>query len=469
MNDIFQKLEWTLDDFVAGLWVLPDPDPELRRLGVTTKVYDAIKADPDVKSCIEDRQSTTLLKRWEWVAGDETSDAVALRDAVANLLTPDLMYPHIEAMLSAPLYGMIPVEILWGRYGRAALINDFRPMPTWAVRFDRKRRPVLWHRYFLNPGPIPDGKMVLVRKDHTYQNPYGEKLFSSLFWPVVFRRGGLRFWHEFMDRYGLPRVIAELPKDQYREKRDETAEALSGMVRDAVAVVEEGGKITMSDVRVSGTSDMYDRFQEFVGATISRVITGQVLARDTGRQGSYAQASVHDRTGNRRAMMDEVMIEHAVNRAVRYISEFNRGNIPPPRIQYERPEDLKVERAERDGHLSRMGTHFSRDYIVEKYGFEDGDIDDVTAPGQTFARMGDEQQAIDELVVEQVRKAARITDAQAQRIVRAIKNEGSSADIETILSDIAGDDAGTYSRMMGEVLIAADMYGRSALLEEVGK
>ena len=114
MNGIFDKLEWTLDDFVAGLWVLPDPDPELRRLGVTTKVYDAIKADPDVKSCIEDRQSTTLLKRWEWVPGDDTSDAVALRDAVARLLTPDLMHPHIEAMLSTPYYGMIPVEIVWG-------------------------------------------------------------------------------------------------------------------------------------------------------------------------------------------------------------------------------------------------------------------------------------------------------------------------------------------------------------------
>ena len=179
--------------------------------------------------------------------------------------------------------------------------------------------------------------------------------------------------------------------------------SLSGMVRDAVAVVEEGGKITMSDVRISGTTDLYERFQEYIGAMISRTITGQVLARDAGRQGSYAQASVHGQTGNRRALMDEIMVEHAVNRAMGYIPKFNRGNTPPPRMQYERPEDLRAERARRDKDLTLMGTRFSREYIVEKYGFADDDIVDVTGPaGQAFARASDEQQAVDEFVSEQL-------------------------------------------------------------------
>ncbi len=470
MMNLSLDLTSALDFFDLDLGLLPDPDPVLRKLGVDTHVFDAIRADPDVESCIEDRQSTTLLKKWEWVAGDESKRAIALRDKVAAVLTPEKMYPAIEAMLDAPLYGMVPVELLWDARDNM-MIPDFRALPTRSIRFDRRRRPVLRNQYYYDTDPIPEGKIVLVRKNHTWENPYGRKLFSSLFWPVTFRRGGLKFWYDFMERYGLPRTSATLPKGEYEKKRGEVAQSLAGMVRDGVAVFEEGIEVTTADVRVTGTSDMYEKFQETIGGMIARVITGATLQRDAGKVGSYAQAREHGRTGNRRAMMDEVMVENAINEAVAYISKFNDVSVPPPLMRYERPDDLRTERAARDKSLSAMGVRFSRDYIVRAYGFEAGDVLDVSGRGDTqaeFAQGSPHQQEVDDFVVEQLSSGGHIADTQARRIIRAIKGENSPSQIEDILSEVAGDSNEEYAEILGRVLVAADMYGRESLRDEVG-
>ena len=55
-----------LRDFSGTLGLLPDPDPVLKKMGgLGLSVLDTIRADGDVRSAIEDRQSTTLLKRFQ--------------------------------------------------------------------------------------------------------------------------------------------------------------------------------------------------------------------------------------------------------------------------------------------------------------------------------------------------------------------------------------------------------------------
>ena len=471
MNLENTDLARAIDDMGLALGLLPDPDPILRKIGESTRVFDMVRCDPDVESCIEDRQSRTLLRRFEWVAGGPGADAQRLRDRIAAQLTPERMYSEIESMLEAPYYGCIPVENVWDTVDGLSLITSFRTLPTHSIRFDDKRRPVLRKRFFDTTPPILPEKMTLVRKNHTWENPYGRKLLSVLFWPVTFRRGGLKFWFEFMDRFGLPHMSITLPQHMYETKRAEIAAEAAQWIRDAVAVFQEGMDVNLSDVSVSGSSDMYDRFQTAIGMQISRVITGQSLTRDTGRVGSYAQARTHEGTGDRRAQMDEMMVEQAINSAVGHIPPVNGTDTPAPIFRYIRPPDLQAERAARDARLSGMGTRFSVDYITRAYGFEEGDIVDVTDP-QTqseFARHSHpHQDEVDDFVVEQMVEGGRIADTQARRIIRALKDEASPAAIEDILGEIAGDDPGRYADMMGEVLVAAQMYGRESLADEVG-
>ena len=200
-------LAGALEFFNLTLGVLPDPDLTLRRLGQDTRVFEAIRCDPDVESCVEDRKSWTLLKRWAWHPGDESKAAKKLRDQIAKILTPPKMRPHIETMLEAPLYGMIPIEPVWDVVDGLIVPVDFHTLPTRSVRFDIRRRPHLCTAHSVFPTPIPEGKIVLVRRNHDWEQPYGRKLFSALFWPVVFRRGGLKFlvrlhgplWHSADD------------------------------------------------------------------------------------------------------------------------------------------------------------------------------------------------------------------------------------------------------------------------------
>ena len=470
MTGLSLDLAATIDSFGDYLGLLPDPDLILKKLGCDTSVYSAIRCDPDVESCIEDRQSATLLKRWEWVPGGDTKRARALRDLVAEHLTPDFMYPHIESMLDAPFYGLIPVEIMWTQRDGHTLIDALRTLPTNAVGFDDERRPVLKEKYFQRTIPVPDGKMILVRKNYDWKNPYGRKLFSALFWPVTFRRGGLKYWYEFMDRYGLPHISAELPEDIYEKKRDEVSADLASTVRNAVTVYKKGMNITHADVRVSGTSDMYDRFQESIGATIARVIAGATLARDTGRHGGFAQAREHGRTQDRRAVMDQGMVEVAGNEIAAFVAKFNDPDTPAPLMRYRQPADLHAEQAKRDKIVHSMGWAFSLDYMTRTYGYRDGDITAAPERGRSdFSAHTDQQQReLDDFITEQILSGGHIADAQAHRIVKALKGERTASEIEAILSDIAGEDDEEYARLMSDVLVAADMYGRESLRDEVG-
>ncbi|MDE2700892.1 MAG: DUF935 family protein, partial [Gemmatimonadota bacterium] len=347
---------------------------------------------------------------------------------------------------------------------------DFRALPTQSIRFDIHRRPHLCTAHAVFPTPIPEGKIVLVRRNYDWEQPYGRKLFSALFWPVVFRRGGLKFWYDFMDRFGIPQTIAKLSKAMYEDKRDEVEGQLEKLVRDAVAVMEEGVEISTHEAKGTAASDFFERFQNHIGDTISRVITGATLQRSTGQKGSYAQAREHGQTGNRRGLLDEMMVEAAFNEVAEFIARFSAPNVAPPYMQYDRPQDLHNERATRDARLGGLGARFSLDYFMREYGFREGDIVEISQDAALeFARRTNaHQDEIDDLVAEQLVQGGTVADAQAQRIVRALKSENSPSQIEDILSDIAGEDADAYADLMGEVLMAADMYGRESLRDEVG-
>ena len=45
-------------------------------------------------------------------------------------------------------------------------------------------------------------KFLVPRQDASYANPYGFPDLSMCFWPTVFKRGGLKFWVKFGEKFG---------------------------------------------------------------------------------------------------------------------------------------------------------------------------------------------------------------------------------------------------------------------------
>ena len=271
-----------------------------------------------------------------------------------------------------------------------------------------------------------------------------------------------------MDRFGIPQTIAKLKSAMYEEKRAEVLANLEHLVQDAVGVFEEGVDISTHEAKASNSSDFFQRFQDHIGDTISRVITGATLQRSSGRQGSYAQAREHGQTGNRRGLLDEMMIEAAMNEIAAFIGRFSAPGVSAPYAQYDRPQDLHAERAARDGKLNAMGARFSLGYFMREYGFREGDIAEIVQNvAASFARSGGSQGEVDTFVSEQLTAGGQIADGQAKRIIRALKGQQSPDEIERVLRDLTVGDNDMYADLMAQVLVAADMYGRQSLRDEV--
>ena len=460
--DLYSDLSHlSTEDAIGFFSWLPDPDPVLRKMGADERVFPSILSDPDVVSCIEDRKSSTLLRSASWVADGDSPQAERDLTAISEALTPSRMHDVVSAMLDFPYYGTIPVEPIWERNRGSAQIMDLRVLPSRYVRFDRARQPkLLSGGEYITP---PEGKLILVQNNPTWENPYGTRLLSRLLWPVAFRRGGLKFWYEFLDMFGIPHKTATLPSEQYREKRHEVAADLTRQTRKAVSVIEEGTQLDTLNVRLSGQGDLHENFYQAMGAVISRLVTGATLARDHGPVGSFAAAKTHHETGARRSDMDGKKIEHSFEEIRMLYKKINPGSMPPKYL-YERKEDLHTERSERDERLSRLGARFSPSYIERTYNLEGGDVVDVDPGRASFASartLANEGETLADEMVRSDRLGPRVA-REIQDIVRTAVNFD---DAEERILALAGDDHEYAATLMHQALVSAHMYGRATLYE----
>src|SRR5690606_6203499 len=109
----------------------------------------------------------------------------------------------ISEILEAPLYGWQPLEIDWRpRRGASPLpVNIIGKPPAWflfetdaRLRFRSRQAPLLGAEH-------EPRKFLLARQEASYANPYGFPDLSMCFWPVTFKRGGLRHWVKFAEKY----------------------------------------------------------------------------------------------------------------------------------------------------------------------------------------------------------------------------------------------------------------------------
>ena len=118
-------------------------------------------------------------------------------------------------MLDAVLYGYQPMEVMWGKVG------------GYLVPVDIVGKPADWFVYDDEPTScacapskatackgeeLPARKFLVPRQDASYDNPYGFADLSMVFWPTTFKKGGLKFWVQFTEKYGAPWIIGKHPR-----------------------------------------------------------------------------------------------------------------------------------------------------------------------------------------------------------------------------------------------------------------
>lgn len=377
LSDEIATRERSID--AAGLsFLLPNPDPILKRQGKDLGVYRDLRSDAHVGGCIRRRKAAVKAMERRVLSGKAGARATRRAEDVLNRLDMDRV---LNEMLDGVLFGWQPLELMWGPVGGAMMPIDVVGKPgEWftfdqaaQLRFKSRAQP-------LRGEELEPRKFLLARQEASYVNPFGFADLSMCFWPTVFKRGGLKFWVTFTEKYGTPWLVGKQPRGTAPAEVDKLLDQLETMVQDAVAAIPDDASIEVLEAAGKGASaELYRELLMFCRSEVSIALLGQNQSTEANSTRASATAGLevtHDiRDGDAR------MVEATLNQLLRWVTDLNEGEgAPAPTVELFEEEQVNTEQATRDKTLRDAGVPFTRKYWLRTYKLEDTDLEPEAAP-----------------------------------------------------------------------------------------
>lgn len=350
---------------------LPNPDPILKTQGRDISVYRDLLSDAHVGGCVRRRKAAVLAMERGF---DRLKAKSRHAKALESLFEQLPLQRILTEMLDAPLYGYQPMEVIWGNVGGLiAPVDVVSKSPEW-FHFDGDNHLRFRSKSHPSDGELlPPFKFLLPRQDPSHANPYGIPDLSRVFWPATFKRGGLRFWMTFTEKYGIPWAIGKLPRGASQTDTNTLLDMLADMVQDGVAVIPDDGSVELKST--GSTSDNAAAFKELLmhcKGEISTALLGSNLASEASSTNASATAGqdvTHEIRDN-----DARLVADTLNQLVKWVCELNWGNVEAPLYSLWEQEQVDTFQAERDAKLYAAGARFSNAYFQNAYSLQPGDL-----------------------------------------------------------------------------------------------
>jgi len=437
-------------------------------------LYDQILRDDQVMPVWQQRRLAVVSRNWDVEPGGDSAVDKAAADHLREQLLA-LPWDRITfKMLSGIFYGFGAGELMYRADGTKTVIDDI------LVRRPHKFR---WHQdgslRLMVPGR-PDGEELPPSKFWTFtagadddDDPYGRGLAWHLYWPVWFKRNGLKFWAIWLEKFAGGTATGKVPPGASQQEIDRLLTALQALTTDSAVVFPEGVTVDILQAAKSAGGD-YDAFLRRMDGAIAKVVLSQTMTTDDGS--SKSQAEVHQDVKLEVVKGDADLVCESFNDGpATWLTAWNWPGAKPPRVyrQVSEEEDLTA-RAERDKTLYEIGWEPTEAYIQETYG--DGYVrrgsaaaETSTGPGSVsgtdaeFAEAGGRipgaivARQADRLEIE----AAGAIDAMMEPIRRLVDGARSLDEIRDGLGELFPDlPDDRFAALLGRSLMAAGLAGR---------
>lgn len=368
-----------IDLFYGWTGRMENPDAVLRLEGAGrgVRLYEELLRDWQVHAILQTRSLALQACEWQVEPASDKRADVKIAEYVEEVLKAANFDNLCNALSQAVVTGYKPVEVMWEVVDGQVRIAEFRGRRPSRFAFDMDGRLKL-----LTPENQVDGELVPDRKficwsygghDH---NPYGQGLGHQCYWPVWFKKNGVRFWMVFAEKFGSPTPVGKYPAGMEGQKATLLA-AISALQQETGIAIPEGMVIELLEATRSG-QDNYEGLCEYFDRAIAKILLGQTLTSDTGKSGggSYALGSVHNEVRRELLKADADSMCECINRSVvEWLVDYNfpmRGRLGYPRVwrRTDPEEDLKPL-AERDKILLvdlGLGTRVPERYLEDTYG-----------------------------------------------------------------------------------------------------
>ncbi|WP_235996288.1 DUF935 domain-containing protein [Burkholderia aenigmatica] len=453
----------SIDFYGLGMY-LPNPDPVLKALGKDIKVYRELRADAHVGGCIRRRKAA--VKALEWGLDRDKAKSRVAKSIEAIFADLDLSR-IITEMLDAVLYGYQPMEVMWGKVGGYLVPVDVVGKPAdWFLYSPENELRFRSRQAQLQGEELPPRKFLVPRQDPSYHNPYGFADLSMCFWPTTFKKGGLKFWVQFTEKYGAPWVIGKHPRSASDAETNQLLDRLEDMVQDAVAVIPDDSSVDIKEAAgKTGSTEVYERLLHFCRSEVSIALLGQNQTTEANANRASAQAGLEVTRDIRDG--DKAIVQEAFNTLIRWVCELNFNDGARPVFEMWEQQEVDKVLAERDEKLVRAGAKLTPAYFKRAYSLQDGDLDEAAepiAPAAEFAEgdVAPDQDALD-AALDALSADAMNADAQAMLapLLKRIAKGAKPDELLGTLADLYPEmDATGLQERLARMIFVANLWGR---------
>lgn len=453
-------------DYKGLMKFFPDPDVILKKAGKGIEAYRDLLIDGHLTSVKQQRE--LMLQSMLWELYQEKSPE-NIHELINTCLKGINVYDLIKNILFARFMGTSVIEIVWEMKNGYWMPKKLLPKP---IEWFKLGTDMTWKMILPNQGggfnvsgdegvEIPDYKFLIVQNSANDLEPYGERLLQKCFWPVVLRRGDIKFWAKFQEKYGMPTTFGKLPPGATDEKVQKLLDALVQLFEDAVAVIPSDGSVERLSESSSSSAESYKMFLETLDNEISKIVLTQTLTTQVGSTGSYAATESHAGILKALAQTDAQFISEAIDTLIRYIIELNFSSMPDELPKFVMYFEAQVDKnlADRDKVLTDIGVKFKKKYFIRVYNLEEDEFDieepQTTIPAQ-FAEQ--EPEPPDEPI-------EALTNTIVQKAVASINTFSSFAELQENLDKVfSAMDATKIREALAKESFAAQVKGT----EDVG-
>lgn len=408
-----------VDLFGGWLNRLENPDSTLRTeaKGKGLKLYDEVDRDPHAGSVLQTRYLAVVGKTWDIVPAKSADTVTTQEQEIADLVKKTLKDTNFEQamaeILQAVLYGFYIGEVIWKIKDNNICISKIRAKHPrrFSFTYDRSLR-LLTPENMIEGIDVPDRKFLLFTYGSS-DNPYGKGLGQKLWWPVWFKKNGIKFWLIFLEKFGMPTAVGKYPSGTTTEQQTALLDAIDAMQNETGVKIPDTMAIDLLEASRSGQAS-YETLCNYMDSQISKAVLGQTLTTEVGDKGSFAASKTHEGVRQDVLEADATLLSEMLNESlIPWIVDYNFPDVReyPQFVIRTKPEQDLKPLAERDKILvSEIGLPVGNKYFYDTYAIpepEEGE-ETVTAhqtpdtgqqvefsetedlsPGDVLTRLGD--------------------------------------------------------------------------------
>lgn len=489
-----------IDIFSGWLTRLENPDPVLRTEagGKGLKLYDEVDRDPHAGAVLQDRYLAVVGKDWDILPGKSgsvrgrpasTSREEQIADFVKETLE-DCNFDQARAeLLQAILYGHHEAEVMWQITDKGITIKQLigKHPRRFSFTQDRELR-LLTPTNMIDGEELPDRKFIVFTYGDS-DNPYGKGLGRKLWWPVWFKKNGIKFWLVFLEKFGMPTTVGKYPQGTNKEDQDKLFDAIDAIHNETGVTIPEDMAIELLEAARQGKVT-YETLCEYMDKQMSKAVLGQTATTE-GTPGKLGNEEAQGEVRQDILEADADLLDSCLNQTlIKWLVDYNYPGVSDyPKIKtHAAPKPDLKERSEIDKTLVKdIGLPVGKKYFYETYNVDEPEEGEeiVKAQGAGRTAQGDEidpelgpqfaqklkdrfsQEDIDSLAQQGAKAAGEAIEVLIEPVLAMIEGAKSFEEIgEKIYTMYPALTSDQFQELLGRATFAAGLTGYASSQQE---